>query len=145
MVKRRDTQTIDMFEIPYPEGDLPNSMDYSLEVSAIVSRVLKSADGDRYTISADMSRLAGKEVTKNMLDAYSSGSRDTHNIPFYLVPVLEKACHSHDLTNWLAEKRGAKVLFGRETLNAELGKLERMKADIAQGIRDLKKRMGEAE
>lgn len=145
MPRVKDTQTIDMFAIPQPEGDLPCSMDYCLAVSGLVSQVLKAADGDRYAVAADMSRLAGKEISKNSLDAWSSGARDDHNIPFYLVPVLEKASHSRELTNWLADKRGGKVSFGKEAFDAEIGKLERMKAEAAQRIKALKKQMGEVE
>ena len=145
MRRARDMLTIDMFEIPRPEGGLPGSMGYGLESSNLVSHVLKSADSDRYAVAADMSRLAGKEISKNVLDAWSSGARDDHNIPFYLVPVLEKACHSHELTSWLADKRGAKVLFGREAFDAEIGRLERKKAEATQQIKALKKQMGESE
>lgn len=145
MQRVKDIQTMDMFEIPRSEGGLPGSMGYSLEVSNLVSHILKSCDDDRYSVAANMSRLAGKEISKNVLDAWSSGARDDHNIPFYLVPVLEKACHSHELTSWLADKRGAKVLFGREAFDAEIGRLERQKAEAAQRIKALKKQMGESE
>ncbi|MFK5894249.1 MAG: hypothetical protein QM504_13590 [Pseudomonadota bacterium] len=131
------------FSVSIEEGGNDCSMDYALEVSMLVSLMLKSTDADRYHIAADMSRLSGHDISKNMLDAYASGSRDTHNMPFYLIPVLEKACHSHDLIKWFSKKRGAKVLFGRESLNAELGKMERMKLELAKNIRNMKKQMGE--
>lgn len=143
MARSRDTRTLDMFSIPQPAAPLPASMDYRREVSALVGQALKDADGDRYEIASRMSRLSGREVSKYMLDAWSSESRDAYNIPFYETPVLETACNTHIFSNWLADKRGGELLLGKETLNAELGKLERLKEDAARKIRELKKMMGE--
>lgn len=136
-----DTHTLDLFAVPQPAPNLPASMNYRSEVANLVGEVLKEADGDRYEIASRMSRLAGVEVSKYMLDAWSSEGREAYNMPFYIAPVLESACHTHALTNWLADKRGGQLLVGRETLNAELGKLERLKEDATRKIRDLKKVM----
>ncbi len=58
------------------------------------------------------------------------------------MPALEAACETHLLTRWLADKRGARVLIGREALTAELGRLERAREEAARKIRELKKLMG---
>lgn len=143
--RRGDDLTLDLFVVPQPVAPLPSSMDYGREVAAMVSDVLSHADGDRYEIAARMSRLTGRDVSKYMLDAWSSESRDTYNIPFYMTPVLEAACETHNFSNWLADKRGGRLLIGKEALTAELGKLERAKEEAAKKIRDLKKIMGEFE
>lgn len=145
MTRAKDTRTLDLFEVPQPVAPLPASMDYGALVSRMVGEALKEADGDRYEITARMSRLIGRDASKYMLDAWSSEGRETYNIPFYMVPVLEAACSTHMFTNWLAGVRGGRLLIGREALNAELGKLEHLKAQANQRIRDLKKKMGELE
>ena len=145
MSRARDCQTLDLLAVPSPAPALPSSMDYRHEVAELVSATLKAADGDRYDIAARMSRLSGHEVSKYMLDAWSSTARDAYNVPFYQAPVIEAACDTYLFSNWLAAKRGGRLLVGKETLMAELGKLERMKADIAQKTRELKKIMGEME
>ncbi len=145
MPRQRDTRTLDLFEVPQPAAQLPASMDYGALVAHMVSDLLRQAEGDRHDIAARMSRLTGRDVSKYMLDAWSSESRDTFNIPFYLVPVLEAACSTHCLSSWLVDVRGGRMLIGREALNAELGKLERLKEDAAKKIRDLKRQMGELE
>ncbi|KAB7624356.1 hypothetical protein [Alkalilimnicola sp. S0819] len=142
---RRDRYTADLFEVPQPAAPLPASMDYRSEVAALVGQVLKNADGDRYEIAARMGRLSGAEVSKYMLDAWASEARDAYNMPFYQAPVLETACDTHAFSNWMADKRGGRLLIGREALNAELGKLERLKEDAGKKIRELKKLMGELE
>ena len=82
--------------------------------------MLKGAEGDRYEIASAMSRLTGKDVSKLMLDGWSSEARDNFNMPFYLVPAFECATSSYDLTAWLAAKRGARVYVGRDALVAGL-------------------------
>lgn len=138
-----DGQTLDLFEIPQAAAPIPASMDYRAELSHLVGEMLRAAEGDRFETSARASRLTGKEVSKYMLDAYSSESREEYNLPFYLVPSLETACSSYLLTNWLVGLRGGRVLMGREVLNAELGKFEQQRAQITEQIHKLKQLMGE--
>ncbi|MDH5785363.1 MAG: hypothetical protein OEZ16_07110 [Chromatiales bacterium] len=142
---RRDTLTLDLFEVPQPAAQLPASMDYGREIAHLVSEALNGAEGDRFEVASRMSRLTGRDVSKYMLDAWSSEARDAYNMPFYMVPVLETACETHMFSNWLADKRGGRLLIGKETLTAELGKFERMKEEVTRKIRELKKMMGEME
>lgn len=142
---RRDGRTLDLFEVPQPAAPTPASMDYRLQVSALVAEILKAAEGDRYELASRMSKLTGMDVSKYMLDAYSSEARETFNLPFWLVPALETVCSTHVLTNWLVGMRGGRLLIGREVLAAELGKLERQRDEASRLIRELKKTMGDAE
>lgn len=112
------------------------------EISHLVSVAIEGAPCDRYELAAMMSRLADKEVSKAMLDGWSAESREAFNLPFYLVPAFEEACVTHALGNWLAEKRGSRLLIGKEALTAELGKLEQARNDASQKIKELKKIMG---
>lgn len=137
---RKDDKTLDMFEVPAPQPLL--SSDHRLQVCDLVSAMLReSGFPDRYAAAAQMSRLAGREFSKFMLDAWSAESREDHNIPLYAVPALESACESTALTTWLVGVRGGRALFGREVLNAERGKLEAIRREIAGRIRELDKVM----
>tara|TARA_B100000700_G_scaffold331223_2_gene462413 strand:- start:2352 stop:2786 length:435 start_codon:yes stop_codon:yes gene_type:complete len=142
---RRDNRTGDMFMVPSPAAPVPASMDYRAEIAHLVGEALKQAEGDRFEVAAQMSRLTGQEVSKYMLDAWASGAREAYNMPFYQAAVLETACNTLLLSSWLAEKRGGRLLVGKDTLTAELGKLERLKEDAAKKIRELKRMMGELE
>lgn len=139
---RRDRHTGDLFPVPQAAAPVPASMDYRAQVSALVADMLRAADCDRHDLAARCSRLTGTDVSKHMLDAYASEARDTFNLPFWFAPVLESACASHDISNWLAGIRGGRLLVGRDALMAELGKLERMRDEAASMIRGLKKQMG---
>jgi len=139
----RDTQTLDIFEIPAAHICVPGKCGYSREVAERVSVLLAEAGaGDRYAVCAEVSRVSGKDVSKYMLDAYASPARIDHALPFWLAPVLEEVCHSHTLTDWLVMQRGGRVAYGKEALKQELGKLVLAK-DLA--MKDLNKRIRQLE
>ena len=140
---KRDDRTIDLFEVPQPAEPLAGAMDYRSVVAGLINDALRVSGVDRHEIAARCSRLTGKEITKYMLDAYTSEAREEFNPPLWLVPALETACGTHDITNWLVAMRGGRLLIGREALNADLGKLERQKIEIDQLIKKLKKQLGE--
>lgn len=142
---KSDQPMLDLFPVPSPAPELPGQMDYRAQVAHLVSEILKSSVSDRFDIAARMSRLTGKDVSKNMLDAYASDAREDHNLPLYLAPALETVCESHLLTAWITDVRGGRLLIGREALNAELGKLERARDEAGKRIRQLKTLMGEME
>lgn len=134
-----DLLTAELFEAPLPAPTAAASMHYSREVAHQVSALLAGSGLSRYQVAARMSELAGREVSKYMLDAYSAESREAYNLPLWEVPALEVACGGHGLTTWLACKRGARLLVGRDALDAELGKLERLRDEASRKIKELKR------
>lgn len=146
MRRAHDTLTGDLFALlPRPAEQGPGSQDYCSEVAHLVSQALASAGVDRIEVAARMTRLSGRDVSKDMLYGYTAESRDRYNLPFYLAPVLEAACETHILTHWLADKRGGQLLVGKAALDAEIGKLERARDEAGKRIRQLKHVMGEME
>lgn len=145
MRRVKDTATIDIFEVPQPVHPSPGSGNYATQVSELVGSILKASPDDRYEIAAQMSRLSGDDVSKNMLDAWSSPGRSEHNIPLYRVPLLEDVCQSHAFTDWLVHMRGGRVAYGREALAAQYGKMQQMKDKLHGEMRELKRLMGEEE
>ncbi|SED34824.1 hypothetical protein [Pseudomonas anguilliseptica] len=139
----KDDRTLDIFAVPQPKLAIPGHGNYAAQVSEYVSELLKATDLDRYEIAARMSRLSGDDVSKNMLDAWASPARVDHNLPFYRAALLEEVCASHLLTNWQVNQRGGRVAYGREALDAELGRLERVASDASRKARELKKILGD--
>jgi hypothetical protein len=145
MKRVKDTQTLDIFEVPAPVVPAPGSGNYAAQVSELVGVILKECPVDRYEVAAQMSRLSGDDVSKHMLDAWSSPGRCDHNIPFYRIPLLEEVCQSHIFTNWLVHQRGGRVAYGREALAAEYGKRQQMLEKLKQDMKELKRLMGDVE
>ncbi|MCF6763806.1 MULTISPECIES: hypothetical protein [Pseudomonas] len=143
MRRVKDDRTLDIFSVPQPILSVPGHGNYAVQVSEMVSDLLKGSELDRYEIAARMSRLSGDDVSKNMLDAWSSPARADHNLPLYRAALLEEVCASHLLTNWQVHLRGGRVAYGREALDAELGRLSRVAADATRKARELKKLLGD--
>ncbi len=137
-MSRRDASTGDLFAVPQPAAPVSGAMDYRTVMAHLLAEMLRESSRDRYAVAAEASRLAGKELSKYMLDAYTAESRETFNAPAWAIPALETACGSHRITSWLAGVRGGRLLIGREALNAELGRLERQRDEAGQQIRALR-------
>lgn len=144
MAKRaKEDLTLDLFKVPKPKRAAPAMMDYRDAVAHLVAEMLKAADGDRYDIAAELSRLTGKDISKAMLDAYTSTARDAWNLPYWLAPALEIACVSQRLTSWSAQLHGGRLLLGKEYLSEQLERLQKAKQDTDAQIRKLKRLMEE--
>jgi len=86
-VKRGDNQTLDLLKWSPPEiterfaeDDLVRAHLLSHRISRAVAVTLKESDLAREDIAERMGEFLGETVPKNMLDAYSSESRESHNI-----------------------------------------------------------------
>lgn len=140
----RDHLTLDLFfTIPQPTHATPGQGNYSVQVSEIVSAMLKGSGLERDEVAARMSDLSGDPISTAMLNAWSSQARTDHNLPFYRAALIEEVCTSHLLTDWLVGVRGGHVAYGRDALNAELGRLERQRDEAARKARELKRLLGD--
>ena len=146
MSRRIDTLTPDLFAlpaIPQPAPERPGSMDFRTEVAHEVGELIRESGLDRYEVSSRVSRLAGRPISKAMIDGYTSEAREEFNVCLALVPVFEAVCRSTRLTTWLAHKRGGELLIGRDAIAAELGRIEEQASALAERralLRDVLKR-----
>lgn len=143
MKTRHDPLTLDLFEVPVARNPLPGALDVGLAVRHLISDLLKASALTRFDIAARMSELLGHEITKHQLDSWTAESREGWRFPLEYLPAFEVAVETHQITTWLADLRGCKVLVGKEALDAEIGKLERLKEDAARKIKQLKHAMGD--
>lgn len=142
MTRARDLFTLDMFDIPVPAPQTPGSMNYSCEIAHVMSDALKACPYDRYEVAARMSRLLGSEVSVNMLNAYTAESRETHNITLERAIAFDAATEGYALLKFMADKRGCRVLVGKEALLAELGEIGRIKQELAEQEKAIKAAIG---
>lgn len=134
----RDFLTQDLFATPRPAASMPGTQDYRPAVAHLLGEMFARSGKDRYQIAADASRLCGHDISKLMLDGYTSESRETFNCPAWLMPVLETASSSHAYTHWIAEIRGGRVLLGKEVLMHEYSRLEAARDEIDAALKTLK-------
>jgi hypothetical protein len=128
-----------LFPIPQPSPQGPGSQDHSVEVRHLLSDILKDCPLGRFEVAGKLSEQLGREITKWMLDSWTGESRENH-FPFAFADALETVCGTLRLTEFLAAKRGCKILVGEEVLNAELGKLRMQRQELDEKIRLLENR-----
>lgn len=102
-----------------------------------VGTILASDSRPREVIAAEMSVLLDDDVSKPMLDAYSSPARTDHKVPasrfFGLLAVTARV----DLMNPLVREIGASLLIGEEVKTARIGHLRQQARAIAAELREL--------
>lgn len=95
-----------------------------------VGTMLASDGRHRELIAADMSLLLDDEVSRSMLDAYSSPGRHDHKVPmsryFGLVAVTARL----DLFDPIVREIGGALLSGQEVLTARLGHIDQQIAKL---------------
>lgn len=124
---RRDRSTSDLFahERLFPvesPRELQNALDFNAKVSQAMSRAIREAGErgmDRYDIARDMSAILGVDVTVNMINAYTSQSRETHTISLVRFKAFARATGCLWLWNVVLQDEGVTLLQGEEALLAQ--------------------------
>jgi len=143
MKRGPDSLTGDLFAVPVAAATLPGALDYGLAVRRLVADAIKDCPLNIHQIAARMSELTGHAITEHQLHAWTAPSREGWRFPLEYLPAFEAAAETHVITAWLASVRGGQLHIGREVLNAELGRLERLRDEAAKKIKQLKTVMGE--
>lgn len=129
--------------IPEAFPQTPGAWRFRGEIAHAMGEAIRTCVKDIYQISADMSRLLGREVSVNTLYKYTSEASEDHIPNFETAIAFDAATENLALASLFAEKLGCRVLPGKETLYTELGRLEQMKADIARQEKAIKKLLGD--
>lgn len=139
-----DTLSGDLFaSIPQAYPMLPGAWNFRVEIAHVMGEAIRTCTQDRYAIAADMGRLLGREVSVNTLDKYTSEAAEGHHPSLETAIAFDAATGQMALLAMYAAKLGAKVLPGKDSLLAELGRLEQLKGEIAAQERAIKKVLGE--
>lgn len=135
----RDILTPDLFDVPQAAPSIPGSLSCRAEIAGVMSEALKECQYDRFEVAARMSRLLGREISKHMLDAYTSESRETHIPPLDVAVAFDKATDGFALLNLYASKLGSRINVGEDVLLTELGRIDQMKTELAQREKAIRK------
>lgn len=145
MRRNADNMTGDLFSgIPQAHPMTPGAWRFRGEIAHVMGEAIKSCLKDRYQIAADMSRLLGREISVNTLDKYTSEASEDHIPNLETAIAFDAATDQTALASLFAGKLGCRVLPGKDSLLAELGRLEQMKGSIAKQEKAIKKMLGES-
>lgn len=130
----------DYFVVPTPAEVRPGSIaGFDQELRQALSRSLKDQPLSRYEVAAKMSEMLGDDISKNMLDAYTAESRETHQISVVRLVAMILATRDYDLLAMVAEKVGCRLLVGEEAIAAEVGFIDQEIEELRASRAELKK------
>lgn len=146
MRRQQDSMTLDMFDgIPQAHPKTAGAWRFRAEIAHAMGDAIKACHKDRYQIAADMSRLLGREISVNTLDKYTSEASEDHIPNLETAIAFDAATEQTVLASLFASKLGCRVLPGKDSLLAELGRLQQMKGNIANQEKAIKKLLGEGQ
>ena len=118
------------FEAPQPASAPAELAGLERQVSRAVAAMLKDDPRAREVIAAEVSLLLEEDVSRFMLDAYSSPARPEHKVPASRLLALVAVTNRFDLLDRILREIGAAVLVGDEVHTAQLGQIDRQIAEL---------------
>jgi len=122
------------FEPPVPARAAADLAGLDRSIAMAVAAILKDDPRSRHEVAGAMSALLDEAVTKPMLDAYASESRDTYNISAARFLALCSVTDRFDLLDRIVRRVGVSILVGEEITLADITdmelRIERMKAAV---------------
>lgn len=125
------------FSEPVPASGAAALAGIEQRICRTVGTILNSDDRPREMIAAAMTVLLDEEVSRAMLDAYSSPAREGHKVPMSRFLALVAVTGRHDLLDPLLREIGAALLVGEEIHTARLGQIDRHIEQLKQERRKI--------
>ena len=142
---RQESLDLQFFPVPEKLSPQQGSADVSTQIRETIGETLATAKtqgfGDRHAVAAEVSRLAGRDCTKNMLDRYSAPSAEDWRFPLEMLPAFVQATGDYTLLDRIAEACGCKVLRSEEAWIAEYAALLAQKSELDQRLSAFKKEL----
>ncbi|MFV0642948.1 MAG: hypothetical protein ACK5NN_00355 [Sphingomonadaceae bacterium] len=126
------------FKAPAPAAGVAALAGLERRICETVGVLLATDMRPREIIAAEMGLLLDEDISRAMLDAYSSPARADHRVPMSRFFALLAVTGRQDLLDPLLRQIGAALLVGDEVKTARLGQIETMIATLQQERRTLK-------
>ncbi len=127
-----------VFEAPRPAKGEAALAGVEQRINRMVGTMLNSDGRSREVIAAEMTVLLGEEITRSMLDAYSSPARIEHKVPLSRLLALVAVTDRHDLLDPILREIGCALLAHEEVMTARLGHIDRQIAELTKERRELR-------
>lgn len=112
------------FEVPQVAEAPGGLAGIEQRISGMVGTILASDGRPREVIAAEMSVLLGDDISKDMLNAYSSPARVEHKVIFSRLLALVAVTKRHDLLDPIMREIGCALVVGDEIKTARLGHID---------------------
>ena len=125
--------------LPKTQQMAAGSWNFRQQFAVVMAKAIRECGKPRSEIVEEMSRLLGRKLSEYTMDKYTSMSAENYHPSLELAMVFDAVTGQMAFANFYAEKLACRMLPGKESLFAELGKLEQMKREIARQERSIKK------
>jgi hypothetical protein len=102
----------------------PGCMNIDTQFREAISEAIKKCPRSRWEIAGRMSELTGHDITKTMLDSWTSEAHEQHRFPAIFVPAFCDAVACSEPLYILGSIAGVFVMPGPEALRAEIRKMD---------------------
>ena len=99
------------------------SMNLDVAIREAVSEALKQTPLSRDQVGLELSRALGRDISKAVLDSWSSETKHDHKLPAAYVGAFCTITRNFNVIGLLCEQLAGTYLPGRETLEMELQKI----------------------
>jgi len=136
---RRDTETLDLLSwrpaeemVRRYKPERVRAASLRILIAHAVAETLRDSTLNRFAVAERMSAYLGEAVSKNMLDAYASASREEHSISYLRLLALVHATGDVRPLQIGAELLGHSVIDDRYLSWVEVGQLGEAKEEITK-------------
>ncbi|TAN62562.1 hypothetical protein EPN18_04510 [bacterium] len=138
-IDRADSNQLDLFAVierlsqeATPLSTKAGAFNIDVRLRALLSDALKRSPLSREVIAGKMSELLAVEITKSQLDSWSAESKENHRFPFAYAAAFCEATGDVEVLRLVAELTGCYLLKGEDALFTELGRIEKLKEELAK-------------
>jgi hypothetical protein len=124
-----------LFDTTLPEG----AFDMLLALKQLMSREMNGAD--RYLIASQVSRLTGRDLSKEMLDKYVS-SDSSYRPPADMLVAFCSIVGSLKVFSYLLEPLGSDVLYPEDRDLVKLARLQEQHQEIELQMMEIRRKRG---
>ena len=118
-------------------GMAEGSLNVQHRLVGAITQAIKESPLSRWEIAGKMSELLGLEISKHMLDAWTSEAKEYHRFPAEYLPAFCKATGSVTPLRVLSEAAGVFVLESPDALRSRIQFLDEQQKEISSEKREL--------
>ncbi len=122
--------------------DQPGALNMRAATRQALYESIKESVLDRYEIAAKMSMLLDQEITKAMIDSWTSESKEGHRFPMEYAAAFCMVTGHNKVLEVNCRPVGIFALAGPDAIRSELQRISEQKNEIASQEKELKAMLG---
>lgn len=126
-------------ELPQPIPLMAGRFALADKVATVMSRAMGACNVHRRDIAARVQALTGKRLTENGLDNMAAMSRPDRLPSFLQAMAFDAVTEQHALLDLYAGALGGRVIFGRDLVALERGRVVLAREDLRQHEAEVKR------